>query len=54
MRADSPLAESLSGELGAANLAVIHQKMQTRYLPQIQQKTVGLDTTRIMALVRAA
>ena len=36
------LAESLGGEPGAANL------------PQIQQKAIGLDSTRIMAMVRAA
>ena len=48
------LAVSLGDERGVAYPAAIHQKMQTRYLPQIRQKAVGLDATRIMAMVRAA
>ena len=48
------LAESLGGEPGAANLPVIHRKLQIRYLPQIRQNDVGLDATRIVATVRVA
>ena len=48
------LAESLGGEPGAANLRVIHRKLQIRDLPQIRQKDVGLDATRIVAMVRGA
>jgi len=42
------LKESFQNLLGPA------KEMQTRYLPQIQQKALGLDASQIMALVRAA
>jgi len=42
------LKDSFQNLLGPA------KEMQTRYLPQIQQKAVGLDASQIMAMVRAA
>lgn len=48
------ITESLGGEPEAANLPAIHRKMQIRYLPQIWPNDVGLDATRIVAMVRIA